>query len=334
MVSFALLGCGRIGERHAAIMQASGKLVAVADIDPGRADGLASRFLVPAFYSLTEMLLSPGFQADVLAVCTPNGLHAVHSIEGLRAGLHVICEKPMAIRVTDCEKMIQAADETARHLFIVKQNRFNPPVVELYNLVTSGRLGKVLSVHMNCCWNRGPQYYRDNWKGSRELAGGTLFTQFSHFFDLLCWLFGEARVAGAISSNAMHSQVSELDDQGVVVLEWSSGMIGSVHYTLNAYSHNMEGSITVFGEKGTVKVGGQYLNVMEYAEVEGYVMPELPAGNPPNRYGYYTGSMSNHEEVYRNVCDVLAGKGTIATSAREGEHTVRLIEAIYDTSRK
>jgi UDP-N-acetyl-2-amino-2-deoxyglucuronate dehydrogenase len=265
----------------------------------------------------------------VVSVCTPNGLHASHCIEALRAGKHVLCEKPMALTVNDCSAIIQTAEQMNRKLFIVKQNRFNPPVVAVKELIDRGKLGKLFSFQLNCFWNRNEQYYKNSWKGTKQLDGGTLFTQFSHFVDLLYWYFGEVESVKAMTANFHHQGIIEFEDSGAVILKFRSGVLGTLNFTVNSYKKNMEGSLTIFAEKGTVKIGGEYLNELEYQCLEGDAISNLPAGNPPNNYGQYTGSMSNHDKVYRNLISVLNGTGEIATSGLEGLKTVEIIEKIY-----
>jgi len=271
---------------------------------------------------------------DVVAVCTPNGLHAEHSIRSIKAGNHVLCEKPMAIRVSDCIDMIKAAEAHNRRLFIVKQNRYNPPVIALRNLIDEGRLGRICSVQLNCFWNRNPVYFENSWKGTLDLDGGTLFTQFSHFIDLLYWLVGDVSDVHAFTDNMIHKGVIEFEDQGVAILRFKNGAIGTVCFTINACKKNMEGSLTVFGEKGTVKIGGQYLNELEYQMIENFEIADLPKGNPPNQYGTYVGSMSNHDKVYENLVDVLRGGGSIGTMGIEGMKTVEIIEAMYRSAKR
>ncbi len=279
------------------------------------------------------MLVSvPG--VEVVSICTPNGLHAMHSIAALRAGRHVLCEKPMAINVHDCGEMIKEAEKANRRLFIVKQNRFNPPVAAVKRIIDEGKLGRLYSVQLNCYWNRNPEYYAGSWKGTKALDGGTLYTQFSHFIDLLYWIVGDVREVRAIVSNEHHKGIIEFEDQGVAILDFYSGVTGSVHYTVNAHEKNMEGSLTIFGEKGTVKIGGQYLNELEYQDIEGFAITDLPPGNPPNNYGKYVGSMSNHDKVYANVVDVLRQGGTIATNGFEGLKTVEIIDKIYAAAKR
>ncbi len=332
-LNFAIVGCGRIAQRHAEHIQAAGKLVAVCDIDGGKATSLAEKYAVKAFTNLEEML-STLPEIDVVSVCTPNGLHAEHSIKALKAGYHVLCEKPMALTVPDCAAMINAAERANKRLFIVKQNRFNPPVEAVKELIDQGRLGKIYSLQLSCFWNRNEDYYRNSWKGTKDLDGGTLFTQFSHFIDLLYWFVGDVEWVSAQTGNLHHQGLIEFEDTGVAVLKFNNGAIGTVNYTVNAYKKNMEGSLTIFAEKGTVKIGGQYLNELEYQSLEGDPVSNLPPGNPPNNYGQYFGSMSNHDKVYKNLISVLEGQGTIATSGMEGLKTVEIIEKIYRQAKK
>jgi UDP-N-acetyl-2-amino-2-deoxyglucuronate dehydrogenase len=333
-LKFAIIGCGRIAARHAGIINSLSVLSAVCDIKEDRATALAGKYSCRHYKNIDE-LLAEEKGIDVVSVCTPNWLHAEHSIKSLGAGRHVLCEKPMAITTADCSRMIQAAEKNKKSLFIVKQNRFNPPVAELKNLIDEGRLGKILSIEINCFWNRTDEYYKQSdWKGKKLLDGGTLFTQFSHFIDLMFWLAGDVKKVYAIGKNLHHRGTVEYEDTGAAVLELSSGAIGTINWTLNSYRRNMEGSITVFGEKGTVKVGGQYLNALEYQSIEGYEIKGLPQSRPANDYGFYQGSMSNHDKVYQNVIDVLKHNGKIAASAHDGMKTVEIIEKIYSASQK
>jgi UDP-N-acetyl-2-amino-2-deoxyglucuronate dehydrogenase len=329
---FGIVGCGRIAQRHAEHIVNVGILSAVSDIDPAKATKLAEKYGAPAFTSLEEMLASQP-DLDVISVCTPNGLHAEHSIQALKAGRHVLCEKPMALSVKDCTDMINAAERANKRLFIVKQNRFNPPVIAVKELIDSGGLGKIYSVQLNCFWNRNADYYKNSWKGTKDLDGGTLYTQFSHFIDLLYWFLGDVESVAAHTGNFDHQGLIEFEDTGVVIVKFLSGAIGTINYTVNSYKKNMEGSLTLFAEKGTVKIGGQYLNELEYQSLEGNPISNLPAGNPPNNYGQYFGSMSNHDKVYQNLVDVLSGQGAIATSGMEGLKTVEIIEKIYKSAK-
>lgn len=334
-IRFALVGCGRIAQRHAEHIAKNGTLIAVCDKNLIKADELAQKYQVAAYYNFEEFLENLKGKTDVISVCTPNGLHAEHTIKALKAGFHVLCEKPMAINVHDCGMMIQEAEKANRRLFIVKQNRFNPPINALKDIINSEKLGRIYSVQLNCFWNRNNEYYLDSdWKGTKLLDGGTLFTQFSHFVDLLYWLIGDIKDVFAFGDNFHHNHIIEFEDTGVVALRFYNDVIGTINYTVNAFAKNMEGSITIFAEKGTVKVGGQYLNVFEYQSIENLEIKDLPEGNPPNNYGQYFGSMSNHGEVYKNIVDVLNNHGIIATNGFEGLKTVEIIDKIYSSIKR
>lgn len=327
--SFAIIGCGRIAKRHAEQIIRHGKLAAVCDIIPEKADELAAIYNAKAYYSIDE-LLKQETGISVVSICTPNGLHTSHSIKALEAGNHVLCEKPLCINAVDGKMMIEVAHKARKKLFVVKQNRYNPPVAFLKGLIENDKLGKIYSFQINCFWNRPEAYYTD-WKGSKDLDGGTLFTQFSHFIDLLYWLLGDVATVKAIGKNFAHSSIA-FEDTGVVLFEMQSGAIGSLNYTVNSFEKNMEGSFTVFAEKGSVKIGGQYLNELQYCEVEGITQPDLPKGNPANGYGFYKGSMSNHDKVYENLMLALQDDKHEFASAAEGLKTVEIIEKIYKTT--
>lgn len=332
-LSFAIIGCGNIAKRHAEQIQAFGKLVAVCDIIRSKAEDLGKKYNAEAFSSIEE-LFDNKKRIDVAVICTPNGLHATHSIISLQAGCHVLCEKPMAIRSADCRSMMKVAGKAGKHLFIVKQNRFNPPVIALKKLLDEKKLGAIYSIQLNCFWNRDAKYYENSWKGTKELDGGTLFTQFSHFIDLLYWMFGDVKKIKAFTKNFSHRDIIEFEDTGVVSLTFESGIIGTINYSVNSYKKNMEGSVVVFGEKGTVKIGGQYLNELEYQCIQDHVITDLPEGNRANEYGFYQGSMSNHDKVYQNLVDVLYNNAPIAANSNDGLKTVEFIEKIYAAAEK
>tara|TARA_R110000868_G_scaffold205840_3_gene454484 strand:+ start:6718 stop:7740 length:1023 start_codon:yes stop_codon:yes gene_type:complete len=327
-LKFAIIGCGRIGNRHAEHINNNGILKAVCDSEYEKARELSEKFNANAYTSIEEMLTNEK-DIDLVAVCSPNGLHAKHSIQALEAGFHVLCEKPMAINVHDCGEMIKAAERANKRLMIVKQNRFNPPVQAVKKIIDEGKLGKIYSAQLNCFWNRNSDYYKNSWKGSLDLDGGTLFTQFSHFIDLLYWIVGDVKNVEAFGGNFHHQGITEFDDNGVIALEFYNGAIGSINYTVNSFGKNMEGSLTIFGEKGTVKIGGQYLNELEYQNIEDYKIENLPAGNTANNYGQYQGSMSNHDKVYENVVEVLTNSGVISANGFEGLKTVEIIDKIH-----
>jgi predicted dehydrogenase len=331
-IKFGIVGFGRIGKRHLGHIKNFGEIVAVCDNNAEQFEG-EDLENIKIYNSIDELVSQEKNKIDVLSICSPNGLHAVHSIKSLNNGFHVLCEKPMALNRYDSGRMIQAAEQNNKRLFIVKQNRFNPPVAALKKIIDEGRLGEIYSVQLNCFWNRNDDYYNNSWKGTLELDGGTLFTQFSHFVDLFVWMFGDIKDCSGFSANKHHKESIEFEDCGVISLIFRNGIIGSINYNVNSYNQNMEGSITIFGKNGTVKIGGQYLNELEYQNIEGFEIKDLPAGNAPNNYGNYVGSMSNHADVYKNIIEVLNSKGTISTSGYEGLKTVEAIEMIYEKIR-
>jgi UDP-N-acetyl-2-amino-2-deoxyglucuronate dehydrogenase len=325
-VSFAIIGCGRIAKRHAEQIAKVGRLVAVCDVVVEKANELGAVYKANVYDSIEKLLEhEPGI--DVVSICTPNGLHAEHSILALQANKHVLCEKPLCIHANDGEKMIAAAKVANKKLFVVKQNRYNPPIAFLKELIDTNTLGRIYSFQINCFWNRPTEYYQD-WKGTKELDGGTLFTQFSHFIDLLYWILGEVASVKSSINNFAHADI-QIEDTGAVIFDMQNGAIGTLNYTVNSFAKNMEGSFTVFGEKGTVKVGGQYLNELEYFKVEGLDEPNLPKGNPANGYGFYQGSMSNHDKVYENLIKALQNDEHTFANGEEGLKTVEIIEMIY-----
>jgi UDP-N-acetyl-2-amino-2-deoxyglucuronate dehydrogenase len=329
---FAIIGCGQIAGRHADQIQKHGQLTAVCDCVMEKADLFSQKFPSKIYTSLDELLVAER-EIDVVVIATPNGLHADQSITCLHAGKHVLCEKPMAIATVDAGKMIEAEKQTGKRLFVVKQNRFNPPVAFVKKMIDENKLGKILSFQLNCFWNRPDEYYRNSdWRGTNALDGGTLFTQFSHFIDLLYWLLGDVTGTSGFRHNYLHQQSIEFEDTGVALLQMKNGSLGTVSYTINSKNKNMEGSLALFAEKGTVKIGGQYLNELEYFSVEGETTPGLAKGSPANQYGFYEGSMSNHDKVYEHLIKALNDPSYNFISSEETLKTIEIIEKIYNGS--
>lgn len=327
-IRFAIIGCGQIAQRHAKHIHAYGQLVAVCDTVEHKAVFLGEQYNA-AVYSEIKELLSSGLLIDVIVICTPNGLHAEHSILALHKGYHVLVEKPMALSFVDCKNMITAADNSGRKIFTVVQNRFNPPVLAVKKALNKNAFGKISSIQLTCSWNRTAAYYKDSWHGTKELDGGILFTQFSHFIDLLYWLFGDVKKIFAVTKNADHADSIEFEDCGVVALEFENGIIGTLNFSINSFAKNREGSLMVLGERGSVKIGGEYLNTIEYAQFANYQLENIAEAAGANDYGTYQGSMSNHDKVYQNFIDTLQHGATFYADAQEGLKTVEIIERIY-----
>lgn len=329
---FLLIGCGTIGERHAKLASTTGVLEAVCDIVPAKAQQFSKAFQCYGYTSLNEMLKQHA-SANALIVCTPNGLHATHSISALKKGFHVLCEKPMAITEADGKKMITAATIANRHLMVVKQNRYNPPVAAIKQLLEKNKLGHIYSVQINCFWNRGANYYKQsNWRGTKKLDGGVLFTQFSHFVDLLYWYFGPLAKVNGATSNLAHQNICEVEDTGVFQFKTKTGVYGTLHYTTNAALENYEGSLTIVAEKATIKIGGPYLNNIEYQKP--LLVKKLSASNNANSYKGYKGSMNNHAQVYKDFEAVLKGKKNAYTSGAEAIQSVKMIQQCYHAAAK
>jgi len=335
-INFAIIGCGRIGQRHAEYINKhpEAELTATFDVLSDRSEALAKPYnKAKAFDSLATLLADE--HINMVNVCTPNGTHATISIEALKAGKSVLVEKPMTIAKQDGEAMIKQALNVNQQLFVVKQNRFNPPVVAVKQLMDEEKLGKIYAVEINCFWNRNEDYYKNSdWKGTKELDGGTLFTQYSHFIDIAYYLFGDIEVISGITQNCNHQGLIEFEDTGHFLLRFKdSGAQGSMSYTTSCYEQNMEGSITIFAENATIKIGGKYLNTIDYQKTNGFDITDLPASGPANNYGHYQGSMSNHDKIIHNVVETLNNRQQIMTNAYDGLKVVEIIENMYKVAK-
>lgn len=335
-VRFGIVGCGHIAKRHAEHITAhpEAELVACHDINQSKGREFANANNIAFFQDLDEMLGDK--EIDIVNVCTPNGSHYEIAIKALESGKHTLVEKPMALTTKDCEEMIKASLINNKQLFVVKQNRYNPPIVALKQLIQDKKLGQVYYVLVNCFWNRNKEYYlRSDWKGKKQEDGGTLYTQFSHFVDIFYYLFGDVDLSSinGITANVNHQELIEFEDTGSFTFRFKSGALGSLNYTTSAFNKNMEGSITIFAENATVKVGGQYLNTLEYQETNGFEIENIPSPNKANDYGYYQGSMSNHDLVISNVVNTLNGREKIMTNAMEGLKVVEIIENMYGATK-
>lgn len=331
-IKFAVVGCGHIGKRHAEMVtrDSDAELVALCDVRP-REELDIDVYNVP-FYSSIEELLAANVQADVINICTPNGLHASMAIQVIEKGYHVVIEKPMALTLADAEKVVYTSLKYRKQVFCVMQNRYSPPSVWIKEMVESGRLGEIYMVQLNCYWNRDERYYKlGGWHGDAEMDGGTLFTQFSHFIDIMYWLFGDICNIQARFADFNHTDLTAFEDSGFVNFSFVNGGMGSLNYSTSVWNKNMESSMLIVAENGSVKIGGQYMNEVEYCHIKDYEMPELAPTNPGNDYGPYKGSAQNHNFVIRNVVRVLFGSSIepITTNVLEGMKVVDIIQRIY-----
>lgn len=331
-IKFVVVGCGHIGKRHAEMIERNNECELVALIDIKDKDKLQiHQYQVPLFHSLEEFF-STGIEADVFSIATPNGLHAQQAMQCLEARKHIVVEKPMALSRQDAEKVIFKALHVHKHVFAVMQNRYSPPSIWIKDLVESSILGKIYMVQLNCYWNRDDRYYKpESWHGKKKLDGGTLFTQFSHFIDIMYWLFGDIENISGRFNNFNHHQLTEFEDSGFITFDFVNGGMGSLNYSTSVWNQNMESSMTIVAENGSVKIGGQYMNEVEYCHIKDYEMPKLQPTNPGNDYGAYKGSAQNHHYVIENVVDTMKGRNTITTNALEGLKVVDIIERIYST---
>ena len=236
----------------------------------------------------------------------------------------------MALTKADCESVIHKALQVNRNIFCVMQNRYSPPSAWLKEIIEKKIIGEIFIVQLNCYWNRDDRYYKmGTWKGTQDLDGGTLFTQFSHFIDILFWLFGDITDIQAKFGDFNHAHSTDFEDSGLVSFRFLNGGIGCINYSTAVWDKNLESSITVIGENGSIKIGGQYMNEVEYCHIRDYTMPILAPVNPANDYGAYKGSAANHHYVIENVIDTLKHRETITTNAMEGLKVVEIIERIY-----
>lgn len=329
-VRFAIIGCGSIGQRHVAVLDADedAEIVAVCDIVESKCKRISELYQQIPYYTDYVKLLKD-VDADVVCICTPHGLHAPMCIEAANAKKHILVEKPMAISISDCENMIKAARENQVLLMVVKQNRYNVPVRLTREVLESGKLGNIFMVQCNVLWNRYEGYYTDSeWRGRKLMEGGALYTQASHFIDLLIWWFGDVKKAKTYMDTKNHK--IEIEDCGSTILEFGKGVMGTINWTTCVYNKNYEGSITIIGEYGTIKIGGQYLNKIEYWDVRSHPLPEnIDFNDMPNAYGKYQGTSSNHDKVFKDVIARLRYQKHMVVEGEEGIRSVKAIEMIY-----
>ncbi|MET6996587.1 Gfo/Idh/MocA family protein [Chitinophaga defluvii] len=331
-IKFAVIGCGHIGKRHAQMVQNNeeSELLALVDTKPASQLDI-EKFNVPFFPSLEALISSDIIEEiDVINIASPNGYHAEQAMKCLDAKKHIVVEKPMTLSKQDAERVIFKALHVHKHVFAVMQNRYSPPSVWVKELIDSGRLGKIYMVQLNCYWNRDERYYKpESWHGKKELDGGTLYTQFSHFIDIMYWLFGDIDNINGRFNDFNHNQLTDFEDSGFLNFDFVNGGMGCLNYSTSIWNQNLESSMTIIAENGSVKIGGQYMDKVEICNVKDYTLPELAPTNPGNDYGAYKGSAANHHFVIENVVNVLKGRSSITTNALEGLKVVEIIERIY-----
>ncbi len=326
-IKFSVVGYGHIGKRHVEIINQINNCVVEAIADIKDKELLQPPNNIPFYNSLEDLLK---IDVDVVCIATPNGLHTSQAIAVLESGKHVVIEKPLALTKNDADKIITASQNFSKKVFAVMQNRYSPPAKWIKNIVTSGTLGRIFSVTVNCYWNRDERYYlKNHWHGTKNMDGGILFTQFSHFIDMIYWLFGDIKNIQSRFHNFNHAHLTQIEDSGNIQFEFINGGYGALNYSTSVWDKNFESSMTIIAENGSVKIGGQYMNKVEYCEIKNYIMPALETTNAGNDYGTYKGSAQNHHFVFQNVVDVLLKNEPIATTAQQGMKVVEIIEQIY-----
>jgi predicted dehydrogenase len=331
VIKFGLLGCGRIAKRHSDLLGgghiAGAELVAVCDEVPERADAVAAKFGVPAFYDINAFL-SRG-QMQVVSVLTPSGMHPAHAIAAAKAGKHVVVEKPMALRLEDADNMIRACDAAGVKLFVVKQNRFNVPVVKAREALDAGRFGRLILGTVRVRWCRDQAYYdQDKWRGTWAYDGGVLANQASHHVDMLEWFFGDVVSVHARAARALVK--IEAEDTAVATLKFKNGALGIIEATTAVRPNDLEGSLSVLGEKGTVEIAGFAVNKIRHwrfaeelaSDVD--VMEKFSV-NPPNVYGF------GHQAYYEHVLKCLKDHSPALVDGLQGRKSLELICALYES---
>ena len=330
-VRVSLVGCGRISANHLdAIASIEGfELAAVCDIDALRASAAGLKFGVPSFTSYEQMLRD--VPSELVSIATPSGLHPEHAILAARAGRHVVSEKPMGISLAGADAMLRECEQHGVRLFVVMQNRLNPPIQLLRRAIAKGRFGQIFTVNTTVRWSRPQEYYDQSpWRGTWALDGGAIMNQASHYVDLLQWLVGPVDSVSAYTATL--ARTIEAEDTGVAVMRYRNGALGVLEVTMLTYPKNLEGSVTVLGERGSVKIGGTAVNRIEhwmFADVDADdALVESSSTNPPNVYGF------GHAGYYRNVLASLRGGDAPDTDGLSGRQSLELILAIYESARR
>lgn len=330
-IRIAVVGCGRISKNHFASIRGRGadiELVAICDVDATVLAPHADQLKVPAYLSMEEMLSKE--QIDLVALCTPSGIHPEQTVLAAKYKVHVMTEKPMATRWSDGVRMVKACDEAGVRLFVVKQNRRNTTLQLLKRAVTEKRFGKIHMVHLNVFWTRPQAYYDqgNGWRGTWEFDGGAFMNQASHYVDLLDWLIGPVEKVQAMMST---TRDIEVEDTGVLNVKWRNGALGSMSVTMLTYPKNLEGSITILGDKGSVRVGGVAVNqikIWEFDDTKDYDQEIQSASyETTSVYGF------GHSLYYKNVIDVLRGNAKSDTDGREGLKSLEILIAAYLSAR-
>ncbi|QIM53991.1 Gfo/Idh/MocA family protein [Hydrogenophaga crocea] len=331
MINFAILGCGRIAKRHAELLGtgqiAGARLAAVCDIQTDRADRFGTTYNVPAYHTLDEMLMDSAI--DVVSILTPSGMHAEHAIAVAKARKHVVVEKPMALTLDDANAMIEACDANGVRLFVVKQNRFNVPVVKAREALDAGRFGKLVLGTVRVRWCRDQAYYdNDNWRGTWAQDGGVLSNQASHHVDMLSWFMGDVESVHARGVTALAR--IEAEDTAVATIKFRNGALGIIEATSAARPKDMEGSLSVLGSTGAVEIAGFSVNKIRTWQFTNPLASDADvverfSVNPPNVYGF------GHQAYYEHVVDCFTNGTEALVDGHQGRQSLELIMALYES---
>ena len=330
-IRFALAGCGRISHNHIGAIKAHAdrcELVAVCDPAAPALRAAAEQTQATPYSDYAQMLA--GANADCVVITTPSGLHPQQAIQAAQAGFHVVTEKPMATRWKDGLAMVDACDAAGVHLFVVKQNRHNATLKLLKRAIEQRRFGRIYSVSVNVFWSRPQEYYDSaKWRGTWEFDGGAFMNQASHYIDLLEWLIGPVESVAAFTGTLARD--IEVEDTGVAALRWRSGAVGTLNVTMLTYPKNLEGSITILGETGTVRIGGRAANEIQHWEFA----DKAPEDDSITQASYETTSVYGHGHplYYNNVINCLRGEAESETDGREGLKSLELLIAMYLSAR-
>lgn len=329
-LQFGLIGCGRVAPRHAKyITELPGaELVAVADVIQARADRFAEDYNTLAYDDYVELIQNPNI--EVVSICTPSGLHAEMGIQAAEAGKHLLVEKPIALKLADADALIEAAASNDVKLCVVLQNRYNPPMVQAYRAIQEGKLGRLLLGSATVRWFRPQEYYQDDWHGTWALDGGALMNQSIHHIDALQWLMGE--IESIFSYTATLNHDIEVEDTGIAVLRFKNGALGTIEGSTITYPENIEGSVAVFGETGSIKVGGTALNRHIFWKIKGQLELEqelltLELLDPPSVYG------TSHKHVIEDMILAINEDRAPKTDGYEARRSLEIVLKIYESSR-
>jgi len=336
-VKFGVIGLGHIGKKHVncILNNKNCELIAIADklslekIERKSNTDLSYLSKYAYYTNIKDFFQNKDIQ--VVNICVPNGLHYNIALDALLNKKHVLVEKPMTLTSKDANILVKTSQKEKKHLFCVMQNRFSPTIIWLKEIIKMKKLGRLYSIHVNCFWNRNKNYYKlSDWHGQLKLDGGPLFTQFSHFIDILYWIFGDFYNIEADFFKFRNKEYIEFEDTGILKFDVLSGAKVTLNYSTSIWEKNFESSIIVLGEDGTIKIGGQYMDKLEYCNIKNYKKPDFSVDLGCNDYGSYKGSAANHSKVIDNIVRVILNNERIATNGSEGAKIVEIIEKIYN----